>query len=130
MNLYGYLQILLYLALLTALTKPVGLYLEKVYAGEKTLLDFVCRPLERLFYKLARVDAAREMNWKEYGAAILAFSLVSSLALYLIQRLQNHLPFNPQKFAAVPPALSFNTAVSFAALRTECTEAECIAALG
>ena len=113
MNLYGYLQIILYLALLTALTKPVGIYLNQVYAGEKTFLDFVCRPFERLLYKLARIDAAREMNWKEYGAAMLAFSLVSSLALYLVQRLQNHLPLNPQDFPAVPPALSFNTAVSF-----------------
>jgi K+-transporting ATPase ATPase A chain len=113
MNINGFVQIILYFVILAALTKPVGLYLKKVYDGEKTFLDFVCRPIERLVYRLTRVDETREMNWKEYGVAMLAFSLVSTISLYLIQRLQNFLPLNPQQFKSVSPELSFNTAVSF-----------------
>ena len=71
------------------------------------------RPIERLIYRLTGVDETREMRWTEYAAAILAFSLVSMLVLYLIQRLQGLLPFNPQGLAGVGPALAFNTAASF-----------------
>lgn len=113
MNTLGWLQILLYLVVLGLLTKPVGIYLAKVYNGEKTFLDFVMRPLEKILYKLTGVEAAEKMNWKQYGAAVLIFSAVSSLAVYAVQRLQGFLPLNPQNFAAPGEHLSFNTAVSF-----------------
>lgn len=109
----GIFQILLFLAVLTLLAKPVGIYLLKVYNGEKSLLDFIFKPVERLIYAITRVDAAREMNWKQYGVAMLIFSLVSSLALYAVQRLQGTLPLNPQGFAGASEHLAFNTAVSF-----------------
>ncbi len=113
MTLEGILQILLFLTVLTLLTKPSGIYLTKVYSGEKTFLDFVLKPIERFVYAICRVDALREMNWKRYGAGVMIFSLVSTLALYFMQRLQGFLPLNPQDFAGTSPELSFNTAVSF-----------------
>lgn len=109
----GILQILLFLAVLTLLTKPMGIYLTKVYNGEKTFLDFILKPIERLIYAICRVDAEQEMNWKQYGAAMLIFSLVSTLVLYFLQRFQFFLPLNPQEFAGTSEHLSFNTAVSF-----------------
>lgn len=113
MTLVGILQILLYLVILTLLVKPMGVFMTKVYNGEKTFLDSICKPLERLIYKICRVDATQEMNWKQYGAAMLIFSLVSTIALYFMQRWQFYLPLNPQGFAGVSPDSSFNTAVSF-----------------
>jgi len=104
---------LIFLALITLLAKPMGIYLARVYNGERTFLDFIFKPLERVIYAITRVDAGSEMNWKQYGAAMLVFSLLSSLALYAIQRLQGVLPLNPQEFAAPSEHLSFNTAVSF-----------------
>lgn len=115
MTFSGVSQILLFLAVLTLLAKPVGLYLLKVYNGEKTFLDFLFKPLERLIYSITRVDSGREMHWKQYGVAMLLFSLVSSLALYGLQRMQGVLPLNPQRFAGLSEHLSFNTAVSFVA---------------
>ncbi len=109
----GILQILFYLAVLTLLAKPIGIYLLRVYNGDRTFLDVLFKPVERVIYKLARVDWAQEMNWKQYGVAMLVFSLVSSLALYFIQRVQFYLPLNPQSFAAPTEHSSFNTAVSF-----------------
>ena len=109
----GIFQILLFLVVLTLLAKPVGIYLLKVYNGEKTLLDFIFKPVERLIYRVTWVDPSREMNWKQYGIAMLVFSLVSSLALYAVQRMQGILPLNPQEFAGTSEHLSFNTAVSF-----------------
>lgn len=109
----GIFQILLFLAVLILLAKPVGIYLLKVYNGEKTLLDFIFKPVERLIYAITRVDATREMNWKQYGVAMLIFSFVSTLVLYAMQRLQGVLPLNPQEFAGTSEHLSFNTAVSF-----------------
>jgi len=91
----------------------MGVYLTKVYSGEKTILDFILKPFERIIYKCARIDAEREMNWKQYGAAMLIFSLISSLAVYAIQRFQDFLPLNPQKLSAPSAESSFNTAVSF-----------------
>lgn len=113
MTFNGVLQIFLYLAILTLLTKPIGLFLLKVYNGEKTFLDFIFKPVERIIYKLTRVDASQEMNWKKYGISMLIFSLVSALVLYAMQRFQFYLPLNPQGFAAPSEHLSFNTAVSF-----------------
>ena len=113
MTLNGIIQILLYLVLLTLLAKPMGVYMTRVYAGEKTFLSFALRPVERLFYFICRVDPEKEMNWKQYGVAMLVFSLVSTVVLYGIQRFQFYLPLNPQAFAGPSEHLSFNTAVSF-----------------
>ena len=109
----GILQILLFFFVLTLLAKPVGIYLLKVYNGERTILSTIFGPVERLFYAITRVDPAREMNWKQYGIAMLLFSLVSSIALYAVQRLQFYLPLNTQEFAGPTADSSFNTAVSF-----------------
>lgn len=109
----GILQILAFFFVLTILAKPVGLYVLKVYNGEKTFLSIIFSPIERVLYKITRVDPANEMNWKQYGVAMLLFSLVSSLALYGVQRLQFYLPLNPQGFAGPSEHSSFNTAVSF-----------------
>jgi len=113
MTLNGVLQILFFLVLLTLLTKPLGIYMAKVYSGEKTILDIIFKPVERFLYALCRVDPNAEMNWKQYGVAMLMFSLVSGLAVYGIQRLQYFLPLNPQELAAPSEHSSFNTAVSF-----------------
>jgi len=113
MDFYGWLQIVIYLIVLTALTKPLGIFIAKVYNGEKTFLDFALNPFERLIYRLVRIDESQEMNWKEYGVAMLIFSLVSTIFLYAIQRLQGFLPLNPQKIDAPSEHLSFNTAISF-----------------
>ncbi|MEP6947000.1 MAG: potassium-transporting ATPase subunit KdpA [Acidobacteriota bacterium] len=113
MTLNGLSQILAFLLVLVVLTKPMGLFLVRVYDGGNTLMDPVFKPIERLIYRIARVDPAREMNWKQYGIAMLVFSLVSTLALYALQRFQFYLPWNPQSFAGLSEHLSFNTAVSF-----------------
>ena len=113
MTFNGILQIVVYLALLTMLAKPMGLYLLKVYNGEKTFLDLIFSPVERFTYRLTRVDASQEMNWKRYGISMLVFSLISTLVLYATQRFQFYLPLNPQSFVGPSEHLSFNTAVSF-----------------
>jgi K+-transporting ATPase ATPase A chain len=117
MTINGWLQILFFLALILAVTKPLGVFMTHVFNGERTFLDPLLKPIERLIYKLTRVNAEREMRWTEYALAMLLFSLVSMLALYLIQRLQGVLPFNPQHLPGVDSAgstgSSFNTAASF-----------------
>ena len=110
----GWFQIIFFLALILAVTKPLGVFMARVFSRERTFLDPVVRPLERLIYRLTGVDESHEMRWTEYAVAMLLFSVVSMLLLYLIQRIQLHLPFNPQKFAGVMPEhLAFNTAASF-----------------
>lgn len=113
MTLNGWLQILFFLALILAVTKPLGLFMTRVFNRERTFLDPILRPVERLIYRLTGVDETREMRWTEYAIAMLLFSIVSMLALYLMQRLQGALPFNPQKLTGVAPDLAFNTAASF-----------------
>ncbi|MFI5105870.1 MAG: potassium-transporting ATPase subunit KdpA, partial [Terriglobales bacterium] len=114
MTLNGWLQVLIFLALIFAVTKPMGVYMARVFNRERTFLDFALRPLERLLYRLTGVDEDHEMRWTEYAITMLLFSVVSMLVLYAMQRLQGWLPFNPQKFGAVSPAhLAFNTAASF-----------------
>jgi K+-transporting ATPase ATPase A chain len=113
MTLNGWFQILLFFAAVLAITKPAGIFMAKVFARERTWLDPILRPVEKLIYKICRVDEDREMRWTEYSIAMLLFSIVSMLVLYLLQRTQQWLPLNPQKFAAVPPDLAFNTAASF-----------------
>jgi len=109
----GWLQIAVFLGLILLVTKPMGVFMTRVFNREQTFLDPVMRPIERLVYKLTGVDEAHEMRWTEYAASMLLFSVVSLLLLYLIERLQLHLPWNPQQLAAVPQALAFNTAASF-----------------
>jgi potassium-transporting ATPase potassium-binding subunit len=109
----GWLQIGLFFVVLLVVTKPLGVYLARVFAGDRTFLDPVLRPLERLLYRICGVDEKTEMDWKEYTVAMLLFSAVSMVLLYAIERLQHWLPWNPQHFPAVPAALAFNTAASF-----------------
>jgi K+-transporting ATPase ATPase A chain len=109
----GWLQIGVYLLAVLAVTPVLGRFMTRVFSRQRTWLDPVLRPLERLIYRATAVDETREMRWTEYAFALLAFSLVSMLVLYLLQRVQQWLPLNPQGFGAVPPALAFNTAASF-----------------
>ena len=105
MTLNGWFQILLFLAAIAAVTVPLGRFMARVFARERTWFDPVLRPLERLIYRLTGVDETHEMRWTEYGATTLVFSVVSMLVLYALQRLQGLLPFNPQGLAGVAPAL-------------------------
>ena len=109
----GWLQFALFSLILLATVRPVGVYLARVLEGEGTWLDPVLRPFERLIYKLSGVNSEQEMNWREYAFAVLGFSAVSMIMTYAIERLQNHLPWNPQGLAAVGPDLAWNTAASF-----------------
>jgi len=113
MNTTDIIQILLYIVILIVLAAPLGRYMYKVYTGERTFLDRVLRPLERFIYRLLGVAAEEEMGWRGYAAALLVFNLLGMLLLFLIQLAQGYLPFNPQHFGAVKPALAFNTAASF-----------------
>src|ERR1700759_4286695 len=117
MNSIGWIQLLLFCGLLLLIAKPLGIYLFRVLdperAGGGTFLERILSPVERLIYKLLRVDLKKEQTWKGYAVAMLIFSLVTALMTYGIERLQNKLPLNPGGFAAVPGALAFNTAASF-----------------
>ena len=109
----GWMQIFVFLALILAITKPLGVFMAKVFSRERTFLDPALRPIERLLYRVTGVDEEHEMRWTEYAFAMLLFSGASMLLLYLIERVQQWLPWNPQKFGAVAQALAFNTAASF-----------------
>jgi K+-transporting ATPase ATPase A chain len=110
----GWLQILLFMAVVLLVTKPLGVFMARVFSRDRTFMDPVLRPLERLLYRVTGVDENHEMRWTEYATSMLLFSLVSMLVLYLLQRLQGYLPLNPQKLGAVSPAhMAFNTAASF-----------------
>jgi K+-transporting ATPase ATPase A chain len=109
----GWIQILAFLALIFAVTKPLGVFMARVFNRERTFLDPVARPVERLLYRVTGVDENHEMRWTEYAVAMLMFSGFSMLLLYLIERVQQLLPLNPQKFGAVAQDLAFNTAASF-----------------
>ena len=113
MTLNGWLQIAFFLFAVFLVTPILGGHMARVFARQRTWLDSVMRPVERLIYRLTGVDDTREMRWTEYAIALLMFSVVSMLVLYAMQRLQHLLPFNPQGFGPVAPALAFNTAVSF-----------------
>ena len=114
MTVNGWLQIGFFLLAILAVTPLLGRFMTRVFKRERTWLDPVLRPVERLIYRSTGVDEKREMRWTEYAASVLLFGFVSLLALYLMQRVQHVLPWNPQGFSAVPPALAFNTAASFA----------------
>src|SRR5499426_2366009 len=114
MTFNGWLQILFFFALILAVTKPLGVFMARLFNRQRTFLDPVLRPVERLVYRLTGVDERREMRWTEYAWAMLLFSVVSVVVVYAMQRLQAWLPFNPEKLANIEPSSSFNTAASFA----------------
>src|SRR6185369_8314427 len=108
-----FLKVALYFLLLLALTRPIGLYMRRVFCGERTFLDPLMRPAERLLYRLCGIDEKREQSWQAYTLAMLVFSAVGLLFTYAIERLQQFLPLNPDRLGAVAPALAWNTAMSF-----------------
>lgn len=113
MTTYGWLQIVIYIVLLLLAVKPLGLYMARVFEGQWTFLDPILRPVERVIYRLAGVNARREQHWTAYSVGMLLFNFVGLVVLYALQRLQHVLPLNPQRFPDVAPDLAFNTAVSF-----------------
>ncbi|MGD0806175.1 MAG: potassium-transporting ATPase subunit KdpA [Anaerolineales bacterium] len=114
MTIYSWLQLIFYIVVLLALAKPLGSFMARVYQRERTFLDRVLGPVERLLYRLVGVKPEEEMNWKMYAVAVMLFNGLGLIAVYGLQRLQAFLPLNPQGFGAVSPDSSWNTAVSFA----------------
>src|SRR5215472_1128552 len=110
----GFSQVALYVVVLTALAKPLGSYMARVFDGPPMVLDRLLGPVERLCYRLAGVDPEQGMTWRTYAIAMLLFNLAGLLFVYVLQRLQGVLPLNPQGFGAVSADSSFNTAASFA----------------
>jgi K+-transporting ATPase ATPase A chain len=109
----GWIQVLIYCVLVTALVVPLGAYMTRVFSGERTLLSPILRPIEAGLYWVSGVDEKREQHWLAYTIAMLLFNAAGFLLLYAMLRLQHLLPFNPADMSAVPEELSFNTAVSF-----------------
>ncbi|MFY9793301.1 MAG: potassium-transporting ATPase subunit KdpA, partial [Candidatus Sulfotelmatobacter sp.] len=109
----GWLQIGFFLLVVLLVTKPLGGFIAQVFNRERTWLDPVVRPVERVLYRLTGVDESHEMDWKEYALSLILFSGVSMILLYALERVQLWLPGNPQKLAGVAPALAFSTAASF-----------------
>src|SRR5690348_5093687 len=122
MTTVGVVQIAAFFFLVLLITKPLGLYMARIFEGRHTFLHPIIRPLERLWYRLCGIHEDTEQSWTQYAGSLLAFSAMSFLFVYLIQRLQGVLPFNPQGFStphapmgATPmtPDLAYNTANSF-----------------
>lgn len=113
MTFVGWLQILLYCAIVVALTPLLGGFMTRVFAGERTLLSPVLRPVERALYRAGGIDETREQHWLTYTVAMLLFHAAGFALLYVLLRVQGALPFNPAEMSAVEPNLSFNTAISF-----------------
>jgi K+-transporting ATPase ATPase A chain len=114
MDIFGWIQVTLYVLILVLVTKPIGLYLVRVLDAEgKTFLDLFLKPVEKLFYRMLGLDPKKEQDWKQYTVSMLFFSLVGLLFTYAILRLQHLLPLNPQGLGPVSPDLAFNTAASF-----------------
>ena len=113
MTLNGWLQIAVFFVLVLLCAKPMGSYMTRVFERRRTWLDPVLVPVERLLYKLTRVDPEQEMRWTTYCISMLVFSAVTALLTYVLERVQLHLPFNPQHLGAVAPDLAWNTAISF-----------------
>ncbi len=109
----GWLQAGLFFLIVLALTKPIGLYMARVFAGERTVLTPVLAPLERLIYRLCGIRESEEMAWYAYAFAVLAFSLIGLAYLYVLLRTQKWLPLNPAHVENMSPDLAWNTAVSF-----------------
>ncbi len=113
MTALAFLKIAIYFLLVLAATKPLGLYMRRVFSGERTFLDPVLGPVERLVYRLGGVDPKKEQDWKGYASSMLVFSILGVLGVYAFERIQHLLPLNPDRLPAVPPALAWNTAISF-----------------
>src|ERR1700730_3375601 len=113
MTMNGWIQIAIFAAIVAAIVIPLGGYMTRVFAGERTPLSPVLRPVETVFYRASGVDPMREQNWLAYAFAVLLFNLIAFLLLYTLQRLQGALPLNPQGFAGVSPDLALNTSISF-----------------
>ncbi len=113
MTVNGWIQILLYMAIIFAITKPLGSYMYRVFEGDRQPLPRLFGAIERLLYKLCGVDSKQQQDWKQYTLAMLVFSAITLLVTYGIERLQHILPLNPQNFPPVAPDLAFNTAASF-----------------
>jgi potassium-transporting ATPase potassium-binding subunit len=113
MTLYGWTQILAYCVVVVLLVKPLGGYMYRVFNGDRTFLSPILGPLERGLYRISGTSEREEQHWTAYAAGIMFFSLASFLVLYVLQRLQGILPYNPAGMTAVEQNLAFNTAVSF-----------------
>jgi K+-transporting ATPase ATPase A chain len=113
MTLIGWIQIIVFCILVTAIVKPLGGYMTRVFTGERTFLSPILQPVEAAIYRVSGVDAGREQHWLTYGVAMLLFDAVGFIMLYLLMRLQANLPLNPADQVAVAPDLAFNTAASF-----------------
>jgi K+-transporting ATPase ATPase A chain len=109
----GWLQIAVFFLLILLTARPLGRYMARVFEGQKTLLDPLLLPVEKLLYRWTGIRREEEMRWTEYGAAMLIFSLATALLTYVVERAQHVLPWNPQHLAGVAPALAWNTAISF-----------------
>src|ERR1700722_8855357 len=109
----GWLQFFIFIGLLLALMRPLGLYMARVLEGERTFLSPLLRPVERLIYRVCGIRSDEEMTWRGYTVALLLFSFVSMILTYVIERVQHYLPWNPQAIAGVAPDLAWNTAASF-----------------
>jgi len=115
MYLKEFIQLLIYVGAVLAITKPMGVYLFNILnVNGKTWLDKIIKPIERLTYKILGINPGGEQNWKQYGSAMLIFSTITFLFTYIVLRIQQYLPLNPQYFSNLSPDLAFNTAVSFA----------------
>ena len=114
MNIFGWVQVVIYIAIILALTKPLGSYMARVYEGEKTFLHPIVGPIENFIYRLGGVNPEADMTWKEYTLALLLFNGLGIVVVYALQRFQLWLPLNPMRFGPVAPDQAFNTAVSFA----------------
>src|SRR5689334_20914268 len=114
MTINGWAQILLFFALILVVTKPLGSYMATIFEGRRNFATRVLGPLERGIYRVCGIDTNVDQRWTSYAASLLAFSVAGAVLLYVIQRLQQWLPFNPQHFSAgnVSPDLAFNTSVS------------------
>lgn len=108
-----FIQMILFIILLVLLVLPMGRYMAKVFSREKTFMDPLLRPLEKMIFRLTGTNEEHEMGWKQYAISLLSFNAWGMLFLFLLQLLQEHLPLNPQGFGAVKPDLAFNTAASF-----------------
>jgi K+-transporting ATPase ATPase A chain len=113
MTINGWIQILIYCVLVTALVLPMGWYMTRVFNGERTFLSPILQPVEAGLYRLAGVDEKREQHWLSYAIAVLVFNAAGFVMLFAMLRMQHLLPLNPADMSAPGAELSFNTAVSF-----------------
>ena len=113
MSANGWFQILLYSLVILAITKPLGIYMFRVFEGAQQPVPRFFGPVERMLYRLCGVNPKEQQKWTDYTIALLLFSCITLLVTYAIERLQHVLPLNPQQFGPVPEALAFNTAASF-----------------